>query len=175
MSERMRTEIESSLHADGAKGLVRLTADYGTSAEVVWSAITGPNELALWYGKVEGDLREGADLSAFIFGSEWDGRGHVNACVPLRELSITEAEDDGPEVTVSARLVPRGDATRLDVEVAGLPAEMLFAFGAGWHTQLERLGEYLAGSGPKDLSTTWLERWDALAPSYQDKPVLPID
>jgi len=56
-----------------------------------------------------------------------------------------------------------------------LPLEMLFAFGAGWHTQLERLGEYLAGSGPKDLSTSWLERWDALAPSYREKPVVPID
>ena len=78
-------------------------------------------------------------------------------------------------MTVNARLTPDGDTTTLNVEVGGLPPEMLFAFGAGWHTQLERLGEYLAGSGPKDLSSSWLERWDALAPSYREKPVGPID
>ena len=66
MSEHTGTEIESSLHSDGAKGLIRLTADYGSSTEVVWAAITDPKELALWYGRVEGDLREGGDFSAFI-------------------------------------------------------------------------------------------------------------
>src|ERR1700689_1860769 len=138
MSEYTGSEIESSLHSDGAKGLIRLKAHYGSSAKVVWSAITDPEELALWYGKVEGDLRAGGDFSAFIYGSEWDGRGHVNSCVALRELSITESEEDGPEVTVIARLAPVGETTTFDVEVSGLPLEMLFAFGAGWHTQLER-------------------------------------
>jgi uncharacterized protein YndB with AHSA1/START domain len=175
MSEYVGADIASTLHSDGVNGLVRLRADYDSSPDAVWSAITDPELLALWYGKVEGDLREGGDFSAFIYGSEWDGRGHISTCVPLRELSVTEAEEDGPEITVSVRLVPKGDATTLDVEVAGLPPEMLFAFGAGWHTQLERLGEYLTGSGPRDLSSSWLERWDALAPSYREKPVEPID
>jgi uncharacterized protein YndB with AHSA1/START domain len=175
MSEDTGIEIESSLHSDGAKGLIRLTARYGSSTDDLWLAITDPEQLARWYGRVEGDLREGGDFSAFIFGSEWDGRGHVNTCVPLHELSVTESEEGGPEVTVNARLSPDGDATTFDVEVSGLPPEMLFAFGAGWHTQLERLGEYLAGRGPKDLSTSWLERWDALAPSYREKLVVPID
>lgn len=175
MSEDTGTAIESSLRSDGATGRIRLGASYGSSTDEVWSAITDPERLALWYGRVEGDLHEGGDFSAFIFGSEWDGRGHINTCVPLRELSVTESEEDGPEVTVSARLEPNGGSTTLDVEVSGLPPEMLFAFGAGWHTQLERLGEYLAGRGPKDLSTSWLERWDALAPSYREKAVEPID
>jgi uncharacterized protein YndB with AHSA1/START domain len=175
MSHTTGGDIESTLHSDGVMGLVRLRSDYGASTEAVWSAITDPERLALWYGRVEGDLREGGDFSAFIYGSEWDGRGRIDSCVPLRELSVTEAEEGGPEVTVRVRLVPKGDATTLDVEVAGLPPELLFAFGAGWHTQLERLGEYVAGSGPKDLSTSWLERWDALAPSYREKPVEPVD
>ena len=175
MTESPNFDIESSLHTDGHQGLIRLRAHYGSSTNAVWSAITDPQHLVLWYGRVEGDLHVGGDFSAFIFGSEWDGRGHVDTCVPLRELSVTESEPDGPEVTVNARLAPAGDSTTLDVEVGGPPPEMLFAFGAGWHTQLERLGEYLAGSGPKDLSTSWLERWDALAPSYREKTVLPIN
>ena len=36
-------------------------------------------------------------------------------------------------------------------------------------------GEYLEGRGPKDLSTSWLERCDALAPSYREKTVEAID
>jgi uncharacterized protein YndB with AHSA1/START domain len=175
VSEHTGIEIESSLHSDGAKGFVRLKAAYRSSTDAVWSAITDPEQLALWYGKVEGDLREGGDFSAFIYGSEWDGRGHVNTCVPLRELSITESEEDGPVVTVIARLAPSGETTTFDAEVGGLPLEYLWAFGAGWHTQLERLGEHLAGSGPKDLSTSWLERCDALEPSYREKTVLPIE
>jgi uncharacterized protein YndB with AHSA1/START domain len=175
VSEHTGITIESSLHSDGAKGLIRLKAVYGSSTDAVWSAITDPEQLALWYGRVGGDLREGGDFSAFIYGSEWEGRGHINTCVPLRELSITESEEDGPVATVIARLASRGETTTFNVEVSGLPLEVLWAFGAGWHTQLERLGEYLAGSGSKDLSTSWLERCDALFPSYREKSVVPID
>ena len=40
--------------ADGA-GVVRIEDRYDTDINDLWSALTDPGRLALWYGQVEGD------------------------------------------------------------------------------------------------------------------------
>ena len=42
--------------ADG-KGVVRIEDRYDTDIDDLWSAITSPDRLARWIGRVEGDLR----------------------------------------------------------------------------------------------------------------------
>ena len=63
------------------------------------------------------------------------------------------------DAPASAELTAEGDVTILDVAVSGLPLEMLYAFGAGWHTHLEGLGTYLARRPIGDRPTNWSARW----------------
>ncbi len=61
--------------ADGA-GVVRMEDRYETGIEDLWAAITDPERVARWHGRVEGDLRLGGEFrAARRVGSEWDGIG----------------------------------------------------------------------------------------------------
>lgn len=174
MTSDFRDGIEASLHSDGATGVIRIRAQYETDVQDLWSAISDSRRLADWYGKVEGDLHVGGEFAAFVYGSEWEGRGRIDACSAPRAFRLTESEEGGPEVVVAVELIPDGDQTNLNVEVSGLPLDMLFAFGAGWHTHLEGLGAYLEGEERSDRAATWIAKWEELAPSYREMTVEPL-
>jgi uncharacterized protein YndB with AHSA1/START domain len=163
--------IEASLHSKGTEGVIRMRARYETDIDDLWSAITETGRLVDWYGKVEGDLRVGGEFTAFVYGSEWDGRGHIDACTPLHSFRLAQSEDEGPEVVVTVELVANGVETGLEAEIIGPPLDMLFAYGAGWHTHLRGLGDYLAGRPAGDRSSAWLATWEELAPLYREKAV----
>jgi len=50
MTEDAPPDIESSLHSNGAAGVVRMGACYRASVDDLWSAITDPRRLAEWHG-----------------------------------------------------------------------------------------------------------------------------
>ncbi|MGC1184483.1 MAG: SRPBCC domain-containing protein [Candidatus Dormiibacterota bacterium] len=171
MTENSGADIEGALHSKDGKGIVRMKARYQTDIEDLWSAVTDPRRLASWYGKVEGDLRVGGEFTVFVAGSGWEGRGHVDKCVPPQQLQVTKWEEEGVEEVVSAELVADGDHTILVIEVAGLPLDKLYAYGAGWQAQVEDLAAHLAGQEGAD----WLIRWGELAPSYREMKVVPLE
>jgi|GEM_PF-6405619 len=117
MTSDFRNSIEASLHSDGATGVDRIKAQYETKVQDLWSAITDPSRLADWYEKVEGDLRVGGEFTAFVYGSEWEGRGRIDPCSAPRTFRLTESEESGPEVVVAAELISDGAQTNLNVEV----------------------------------------------------------
>jgi uncharacterized protein YndB with AHSA1/START domain len=167
--------IEGTLHSADGMGIVRMKARYETDIDDLWSALTDPQRLARWYGKVEGDLRVGGEFTAFVYGSEWDGRGQIDVCDPPRRLRLTKSEEAGPETVVTAELEADGDHTILVIEVRGIPLDKLYAFGAGWQVDVEHLVAHLAGQDYAELATTWLTRWDELAPSYSAMTVVPLE
>jgi uncharacterized protein YndB with AHSA1/START domain len=58
---RTGDRILGSLGSAEGKGVVRLEDRLDTDADQVWSALTEPARLAVWYGEVEGDLRVAAN------------------------------------------------------------------------------------------------------------------
>jgi len=53
--------ILGRLRAADGQGVVRIEDRYDTGIDDLWSAIVDPDRLARWYGRVEGDLRLGAE------------------------------------------------------------------------------------------------------------------
>jgi uncharacterized protein YndB with AHSA1/START domain len=53
---------------------VRMEDRFETDIEAAWSALTDASRLAHWYGRVEGDLRPGAEFHAHLDSLDWDGR-----------------------------------------------------------------------------------------------------
>lgn len=86
----------------------------------------------------------GGEFTAFVFGSEWDGRGRIDACDPPRQFRVTKWEEEGTEDVVAAELVADNNHTILDVEVRGLALDKLWAYGARWQALVEDLGAHLA-------------------------------
>jgi len=153
-----------SLRAVDGRAVVRMEDSFDTDIEDLWSAITDPQRLARWIGKVEGDLRLGGEFRA-SFTSSYEGPGRVDVCEPPRHLSVTMDPGRDDETVIEAELSPDGDATRLVVEERGLPIGAAAAFGAGWQAHIEDLAAHLAGREQGD----WRTRWAELKPAYLDQ------
>ncbi|HUY56703.1 MAG TPA: SRPBCC domain-containing protein [Candidatus Micrarchaeaceae archaeon] len=168
--------IEGTLHSIDGSGVVRMKVSYETDVDDLWSALTDPMRLNRWYGTVEGDLHLGGEYTDFASGSESEGQGRIEVCEPPRRLRLRSLREEvGPEVVVTAELVPAGDHTMLMIEVRGLPLDKLYAYGAGWQVHVEDLAAHLAGQERPDWPTRWGSRWDELAPSYRELTVVPLE
>ncbi|MGA7172742.1 MAG: SRPBCC domain-containing protein [Candidatus Dormiibacterota bacterium] len=175
MTEKPEAAIEGTVHSVGGEGVVRMKARYKTDVDDLWKALTDPQRLVRWYGKVEGDLRLGGEFTATVFGSGWDGRGRIDVCLPPWKAEVTMWEEVGAEGVVAAELVADGDHTGLVIERRGVPLDKLFAYGAGWQAHLEDLAAHLTGQERPDWATAWSSRWDELAPSYREMKVVPLE
>ena len=150
--------------ADGAGG-VRIEQCFDTGIHELWSALTGKERLARWYGEVEGDLRGGGGFRASVHASGWKGTGRVEACEPPRRFVVVSKDPDGPhEDRTEVTLVGDGDRTILVVEQSGVTLDLLWAYGAGLQIHVEDLVAYVAGRERGDSKT----RFDELKPAYQD-------
>lgn len=155
------------------KGLVRVEDRYDTDIDDLWSAVTDPDRLARWYGKVEGDLRLGGSFTVYLESADLEGICRVDVCEPPQRLRYTSRETDesaargnGPapfEQTVEATLTPDGAQTVLTIEVRGLPVDKVEYFGAGWQLHAEHLAAYLTGREADDSS------WADLVTAYQEQ------
>ncbi len=162
--------ILGSLGSANGKGAVRIQDRYSTDIDDLWSAITEPDRLARWWGKVDGDLRVGGEFHLIV---EWEGTGRVEACERPRRLQVTIRESDesyrkGQGVppfnsTIEATLTPAGDQTDLVIEVRGMPLDKIAFYGTGWQIHAENLAIYLSGQERRDVEPRWAE----LVPPYQ--------
>ena len=158
--------------ADGV-GVVRIEDRYETGIDDLWEALTDPDRLGRWYGRVEGDVRPGGVFRTYIATNDIETVGRVEACQPPVRLSVSTRETDesyqrGQGVppydgTIDVSLTADGDETVLVIEVKGMPLDVIAFYGAGWQIHAERLSSYLAG---RDHATA-VPHWDDLVPQYQ--------
>ena len=156
--------LVGSVRAVDGRAVVRMEDSFDTDIDDLWSAITDPERLARWIGKVEGDLRLGGELRASLTSS-WEGPVRVDVCDPPQRLLVTMDPGTEDETVVEAELSPDGDGTHLVVEERGLPVGAVAAFGAGWQAHIEDLGAHLAGR-PQGH---WRTRWAEFKPAYLDQ------
>jgi uncharacterized protein YndB with AHSA1/START domain len=166
------SRILGSLRAADGKGVVRIEDRYDTDIDDLWSAITNPDRLARWIGRVEGDLQPGGKF--LLSTADLDSDGRVDVCEPPRRLVVTTRETEASyrqgqgaepfDQVAEATLTADGEQTILVIEVRGMPLDKIFAYGAGWQIHAENLSAYLAGREPDDVEA----RWENLAPRYQD-------
>jgi uncharacterized protein YndB with AHSA1/START domain len=164
--------ILGRLRAADGKGVVRMEDRYDTDVDDLWSAITSPDRLARWIGRVEGDLRPGGKF--LLSTAELDSDGRVDECERPRRLVVTTRETEASyrkgqgaepfDQVAEATLTADGDQTLLVIEVRGMPLDKTFAYGAGWQIHAENLASYLAGRERGDTEA----RWGELVPPYQD-------
>jgi uncharacterized protein YndB with AHSA1/START domain len=168
------TRILGSLRSADGTGVVRIEDRYHTDIDDLWSALTDPGRLQIWYGQVEGDLRPAGQFRLYNEADDWDGTGRVEACEAPRRLLVTTRETDESwqkgngvppfDQVIEATLTADGDQTILVVEVRGMPLDPIAYYAAGWQIHAENLAAYLAGREHGDTEA----RWDAIVPPYQD-------
>jgi uncharacterized protein YndB with AHSA1/START domain len=171
---RTDTRVLGSLRSAGGAGVVRIEDRYDTGIDDLWTAVTEPERLARWWGRVDGDLRPGGDLRLFVESAQLESVGRVEECEPPRRFRVTSRESDeswagsSPDApppfdsVIEVTLTPAGDQTVLVIEVTGLPLDKIAFYGAGWQMHAENLATYLAGHDRGDAEGRWTE----LVPAY---------
>lgn len=169
------TRVLGSLRSAEGVGVVRIEDRFDTGIDDLWSALTDPDRLARWYGRVEGDLRPGGRFRLYIESADLDSTGHVHECEAPRRLSVTTRETEESylrgqgvppfDASVDATLTADGDQTVLVMEIRGMPLDKIAFYGAGWQIHAENLAAYLAGREHGDTEA----RWGELVPAYQDQ------
>jgi|RhiMethySRZTD1v2_1073278.scaffolds.fasta_scaffold12181_8 uncharacterized protein YndB with AHSA1/START domain len=166
--------ILGSLWVKDGVGIVRIEDRYDTDIDDLWSALTDPDRIVGWWGRVEGDLRVGGGFKVMVESNDWEGSGRIEACEPPRLLRVTNRESDESyrkgqgvppfDATIEATLTGDGDQTVLVIEIRGVPLEPIAFFGVGWQVHAEDLAAHVAGREPADTEA----RWGQLVPSYQE-------
>ena len=141
---------------------------YRTSVADLWSAVTEPDRLARWLGRVTGDLHEQGSYT-LVFEEDDDSQrasGVVLRCDAPRELVVTWAfpgEPDAGTVRVGLEAVDGG--TELTLTHRGLADRLAAGYGAGWQAHLEGLESHV--DGPDGAPLPWdADRFDHLLTTY---------
>jgi uncharacterized protein YndB with AHSA1/START domain len=168
------SRLLGSLGAADGKGVVRVEERYDTDIDDLWTAITDPDRLARWYGRLEGELRPGGQFRLHVFDAGMDTVGRVVTCDAPQRLVVTTRESDESyqegngvppfDETIDATLTADGNHTVLVIEVRGMPLKAIPFFGTGWQVHAENLAAYVAGREPGDADA----RWNVLVPLYQE-------
>ena len=165
----MTSEIQAVVRLDGDRRAVRLERTYATDPKDLWSALTEPDRLARWFARVEGDLSLNGAFVIYFDADDPDERtlGQVLRCDPPSQLEVSWFFQEEGQSRLSVALIPDGDATRLVLDHARLPADAAAGYSAGWHTYLEQLEADLGGGDGS--GERWIARWEQLLPAYQAK------
>lgn len=156
--------VRGTLADEDGVGVVRIDVTVPSSPDEVWAAVTRPERLAAWYGRIDGDLRVGGGYHAVLIPSGWDGAGRVLECEPGSRILVEGAEPGKASVTDELRLTDaEPGSTRLVWVKTGVPVEMIAAYGVGTQIHLENLAAHLAGRGPVDPDPYW----EQLLPEYE--------
>ena len=129
---------------DPAGRSLHLSTQLAAPPVQVWAALTRPDELAAWLGRVE----HGPDAVGSRFAVEHDedtrSQHVVTAWQPERLLAMTWVFPAEAESSVRFTLEAAGEGTRLGVVHEELADPV--AYAAGWHRHLQYLGAHLTGA-----------------------------
>ena len=156
-------EIGQKLIAAGHARTALLRRIYPTNVKRLWTAITTPGHLRVWFIEPMGDLRLGG-----TFSFESTAHGRIMRCDAPRSLCVTWLYGPGRADEVEVRLSPLGDdRTLIELEHASVAdlapdgvTDAIVGVGVGWELAMAYLGRHLRHelpAPPVGLGGRWFE------------------
>jgi uncharacterized protein YndB with AHSA1/START domain len=166
------TRADGTLVVSGGIAVIAFERRLGHPVEVVWAALTDPDELAAWLGPGSVEPREGGQVSVRTGAGDRPGPqgviwGRVLAWDPPRLL---EHEWTQPGLDISVvryELEPDAGGTILRLTHRRSVAPGATGGRAGWHAYLDRLAAHLDGLPVPP----WAERRVAVQEAYGEAPL----
>ena len=146
-------------HFDADQATLRFQRWLGQPLERVWAAITDPDELEAWWGRVAIELRPGGPMRIEWLNGDVTMDATITELDPPRVLQI-EGEPHG---TLRFELAPDGDGTLLTfVAHSRIPDDFRSKVLAGWHFHLDALTDFVDDGTRIDWPNWPLDRWQAI-------------
>jgi uncharacterized protein YndB with AHSA1/START domain len=138
--------------------------------EVVWAAITEPEQLAAWLMTPAATIggHAGGSIDMVTGPSSFHWTGTILTWDPPRVYEHEWNMEPRPEVpggeatVVRWELAPSGEGTRLNVTHRRLTRSTGLGFAPGFHAFLDRLAAQLAG----EPLPNWMKRYDEVRHAY---------
>lgn len=145
--------ITGRLEGDHDDPVLIIERDFAASVEEVWSAITDPDQLALWYGTWSGEPASGEVTVQMLFEEgEHQAVWFIDQCDPPSVLEVRSAGPDGQSMwTLRIELQNSDIGTRLIFSQPLPSREWVREIGAGWEFYLDRLVDSFGTGTPSDL------------------------
>jgi uncharacterized protein YndB with AHSA1/START domain len=170
------TEGTGRVVIDGERATLVFRRHLEQPPELVWRALTVPEELAGWYmTKAVVDGREGGSVDFVAGPSRLHVTGRILRWDPPRvfehEWKVAPRPElpSGEDAVIRWELRRDGAGTLLDLEHRNLNLDTALGFAPGTHAFLDRLEFQLA---QKDMPN-WQDRYSKVAPRYPPSWVSP--
>ena len=161
--ETSKRNIGRKLIAAGEARTALLSRAYPTTVERLWSAITEPGHLRVWFIEPMGDLRLGG-----TFSLEGTAHGRIMRCDAPRSLCVSWLNGPQHADDVDVRISSLGDdRALLELEHASVAVlapdgvtDAIVAVGVRWELAMAYLGRYLRHelpAPPVGLPGPWFE------------------
>jgi uncharacterized protein YndB with AHSA1/START domain len=156
------SERAGRLTVDGDRAVLNFERRLPFPIDVVWSAITDPDEREQWFGPTTIDAREGGLIEMVATGPPLPSErkrmtGRILVWDPPNVLEHEWKQPIVEDGVVRYELRSDGDGTVLRYSHRGLGARHAGGFLGGTHAFLDRLEAYLAGDELPDWTTRRLE------------------
>ena len=147
-----------------AEETITIARAYRASPGELWSALTTPERIARWYGRITGPTPAVGESFEVDLGGGLVRRAVLETCEAPTELSYTWWSGDEDPGLVRIRLQPTGDVeTRLTVQHDRLRPHRMIQYGGGWEQNLVALATLVgADAGPALAADVRARRWELL-------------
>lgn len=140
-------EIKGNVSRTGEIYRVTLSANSDFNRKKIWSAISQPDALASWLGRVSGPILLGEPFTVtYPNDTDYSIVAKVRDRRVPSMLELSWKFNDYPENFVRITLSKRPEGgTEVRLVVSGLDRDSVVMSAATWHTQMEFLRNYLEG------------------------------
>ncbi|HEV7165710.1 MAG TPA: SRPBCC family protein [Gammaproteobacteria bacterium] len=140
--------------------------------ELVWEAITDPEELKGWLmcSSARIDGRAGGSIEMISGPAQYHSKGRILAWDPPRlfeyewKVAAVSEMPMGQDAVFRYELMRQGDSTLLTVTYSRLTQQVANGFAPGAHVLLDRLEAQLGKRALPD----WMERYSVVKPLYPE-------
>ena len=144
------SERDGRLTVNGDRAVLNFERRLPFPVEVVWSAITDPQERAQWFGETTIEAREGGTIDMVATGPPLPPErkrmtGRILVWDPPHVLEHEWKQPIVEDGVVRYELTADGDSTLLRFTHRGLGVRNASGFLGGTHAFLDRLEAYLTG------------------------------
>jgi uncharacterized protein YndB with AHSA1/START domain len=144
------SESTGKISVDGNTATITFERHLPHSIDIVWKAITDPEQRKQWYGPTTLEPKEGGTIETIAEGppAPVEVRRSVGIIIVWDPPNVFEYKEESANVgttTVRYELTPDGNSTMLRLINSGLKISDAFGYAPGWHAFIDRLASFLKG------------------------------
>jgi uncharacterized protein YndB with AHSA1/START domain len=152
------TDAFAVLIPTGDTASVQLVRDFSTDAADLWEAVSTPERVSRWFGRVEGGFAVGSPFTLHF--DEGTADFEVVTCAPPSGASVRWKRSDGSSLVTVAVASTGTSSSRLVLDHVEVPLADAARYATGWHWHLS--GLRVEVEGPAVVR----QPWDELAAHY---------